>query len=89
MPAFKFKVMMAYLEGVKQGTSVLFPRSERAWPTQGAEAQSCALSDAWLKAALSIGLMRKAPSTWIEAIVRSASSGETSSAMLARPKTWM
>ena len=38
-------------------------------------------------AAFTAGLARKAPSTTTEAIVAQARSGETSSAMLARPST--
>jgi hypothetical protein len=92
MLAFKFKVMMVV--PVARGVQA---RDERALPgfgkgmadPEGLKRRAAGYRMRLLKAALSVGLMCKAPRTWIEAIVRSASSGETSSAMLARPKTWM
>ncbi len=41
------------------------------------------------RAALTAGLARRAPSTTTDSIVAQASSGVTSSAMLARPRTWI
>ena len=90
MLAFKFKIMMVVpisKEGSSKGTSSQL-RKERADPG-GLKRRAARYRMRLLKAALSVGLMCKAPRTWIEAIVRSASSGETSSAILARPKTWM
>ena len=91
MLAFKFKVIWWFLfrRGVKQRTSVLFPAWEAHADPRRLKRRAARYRMRLLKAALSVGLMCKAPRTWIEAIVRSASSGETSSAMLARPKTWM